>query len=55
MNRDENNNLCGDFDHACYKKAAYYTPVPVGVGPMTIAILVENTLTCADFFANKQK
>lgn len=55
MNRDENNNLCGDFDHACYKKAAYYTPVPGGVGPMTIAILVENTLTCADFFANKQK
>ena len=34
----------GDIDPACYKKAEYYTPVPGGVGPMTIASLLEQTV-----------
>ncbi len=47
MNR-ENGKLCGDvvFDEVS-KKASYITPVPGGVGPMTIAMLMKNTLTAA--------
>ena len=45
VNRDENNKLCGDVDSdACLSKVKYITPVPKGVGPMTIAMLLENTL-----------
>ena len=48
MNRDENGKLCGDVDFAeAEKKASYITPVPGGVGPMTIAMLMRNTLTAA--------
>ncbi len=48
MNRDENGKLCGDVDFAsCADKAGYITPVPGGVGPMTIAMLMKNTLTAA--------
>ncbi len=48
MNRDENNKLCGDVDFEdCKDKAGYITPVPGGVGPMTIAMLMQNTLTAA--------
>ena len=48
MNRDENGKLCGDVDYdACFDKAGYITPVPGGVGPMTIAMLMKNTLTAA--------
>jgi methylenetetrahydrofolate dehydrogenase (NADP+)/methenyltetrahydrofolate cyclohydrolase len=48
MNRLENGKLCGDvaFDEV-EKKASYITPVPGGVGPMTIAMLMQNTLTAA--------
>ena len=47
MNR-ENGKLCGDvvFDEVS-KKASFITPVPGGVGPMTIAMLMKNTLTAA--------
>ena len=46
MNRDENGKLCGDVDYENVKdKCSFITPVPGGVGPMTIAILMENTLT----------
>lgn len=45
MNRDENNKLCGDVDfESCQDKALAITPVPGGVGPMTIAMLLTNTL-----------
>ncbi|MGX8833391.1 bifunctional methylenetetrahydrofolate dehydrogenase/methenyltetrahydrofolate cyclohydrolase FolD [Amedibacillus sp. YH-ame6] len=45
INRDENNKMCGDVDFEDVKeKASYITPVPKGVGPMTIAMLMENTL-----------
>ncbi len=47
MNR-ENGKLCGDVDYeAVSKKTSYITPVPGGVGPMTIAMLMQNTLTAA--------
>ncbi|HCU59139.1 MAG TPA: bifunctional methylenetetrahydrofolate dehydrogenase/methenyltetrahydrofolate cyclohydrolase FolD [Alphaproteobacteria bacterium] len=43
--RDENGKLCGDVDFESVKEvASYITPVPGGVGPMTIAMLLENTL-----------
>ena len=45
MNRNEGR-LCGDVDFEAVKdKASYITPVPGGVGPMTIAMLMQNTLT----------
>ena len=48
MDRDENGKLCGDVDfEAVEKKASYITPVPGGVGPMTITMLLENTVTAA--------
>ena len=48
MNRDENGKLCGDVDFEdCKEKAGFITPVPGGVGPMTIAMLMQNTLTAA--------
>ena len=48
MNRDENNNLCGDVDFENVKeKTSYITPVPGGVGPMTITTLMQNTITAA--------
>lgn len=49
MDRDENGKLCGDVDFEEVKeKASFITPVPGGVGPMTIAMLMRNTLTAAD-------
>ncbi len=46
MDRDENGKLCGDVDfEGVREKASYITPVPGGVGPMTITELLKNTLT----------
>lgn len=54
MDRDENGKLCGDVDFdSCFEKASYITPVPGGVGPMTITMLMQNTLTAAENFGNK--
>ena len=36
--------LCGDFSSDCYVKSSYYTPVPGGVGPMTVAMLLESVV-----------
>ncbi len=48
MDRDENGKLCGDVDFdSVSQKAGAITPVPGGVGPMTIAMLMKNTLTAA--------
>ncbi len=48
MNRLENGKLCGDVEfETASKVASYITPVPGGVGPMTIAMLMQNTLTAA--------
>ncbi|MBO4338862.1 MAG: bifunctional methylenetetrahydrofolate dehydrogenase/methenyltetrahydrofolate cyclohydrolase FolD [Clostridia bacterium] len=48
INRDEQGKLCGDvcFDEV-EKKASFITPVPGGVGPMTVAMLMENTVRAA--------
>lgn len=48
MNRDENGKLCGDVDFAEVNEiAGSITPVPGGVGPMTIAMLMQNTVLAA--------
>jgi methylenetetrahydrofolate dehydrogenase (NADP+)/methenyltetrahydrofolate cyclohydrolase len=53
INRLEDGSLCGDVDYdACAEKAAWITPVPGGVGPMTVATLLENTLQAAELHAN---
>ena len=49
MNRNEEGKLCGDVDFAGVEQVAgYITPVPGGVGPMTITMLLVNTLEAAD-------
>jgi len=48
INRNAEGKLCGDADFEnVEKKASYITPVPGGVGPMTVAMLMENTVTAA--------
>jgi methylenetetrahydrofolate dehydrogenase (NADP+)/methenyltetrahydrofolate cyclohydrolase len=48
MNRDENSRkVLGDVDPGAMERAAYMTPVPGGVGPMTIAMVLQNTVTAA--------
>ncbi len=48
MNHDENGKLCGDVDFDnLLDKVSYITPVPGGVGPMTITMLLKNTVTAA--------
>jgi methylenetetrahydrofolate dehydrogenase (NADP+)/methenyltetrahydrofolate cyclohydrolase len=48
MNRDSNGKLCGDVDYAAVaEKAGFITPVPGGVGPMTRAVLMQNTIRAA--------
>lgn len=49
MNRDENGKLCGDVDTAAVMEVAgAITPVPGGVGPMTIAMLISNTVEAVE-------
>ena len=56
MNRLPDGKLCGDVDfEQASEKASYITPVPGGVGPMTIAMLMKNTLTAAKNMAAKGK
>ncbi|MHC5252457.1 bifunctional methylenetetrahydrofolate dehydrogenase/methenyltetrahydrofolate cyclohydrolase FolD [Listeria kieliensis] len=55
MDRDENNKLCGDVDYEdVFEQAGFITPVPGGVGPMTITMLLKNTLTAAKNLFAKQ-
>jgi methylenetetrahydrofolate dehydrogenase (NADP+)/methenyltetrahydrofolate cyclohydrolase len=50
VNRLENGKLAGDVDfNEVAPKASFITPVPGGVGPMTIAMLMKNTLDAAIF------
>ncbi len=54
MDRDENGKLCGDVDFEAVKEvASAITPVPGGVGPMTIAMLMQNTIFAAENKSNK--
>ena len=49
INRDENGKLCGDVDFENVEpKASFITPVPGGVRPMTVAMLMQNTVTAAE-------
>jgi methylenetetrahydrofolate dehydrogenase (NADP+)/methenyltetrahydrofolate cyclohydrolase len=49
MNRDDQGKLCGDVDFEGVKQVAgWITPVPGGVGPMTITMLLVNTLQAAE-------
>ena len=49
MNRNDEGKLCGDVDFAgCAEVAGYITPVPGGVGPMTITMLLVNTMEAAE-------
>lgn len=51
MNRSEDGKLCGDLDfEVAAQKASFITPVPGGVGPMTVATLMENTLYACENF-----
>ena len=53
MNRDDAGRLCGDVDFEAVRQVAgYITPVPGGVGPMTITMLLANTLISARRFAD---
>ena len=55
MNRNDEGKLCGDVDFAAVKEvASYITPVPGGVGPMTITMLLVNTLQAAEAVAKKK-
>jgi methylenetetrahydrofolate dehydrogenase (NADP+)/methenyltetrahydrofolate cyclohydrolase len=52
MNRNSEGKLCGDVDYAGVREVAgYITPVPGGVGPMTITMLLVNTLESAERLA----
>lgn len=56
MNRDENGKLCGDVDfEKAQRVASAITPVPGGVGPMTITMLLKNTLQSAEMACEKGK
>jgi methylenetetrahydrofolate dehydrogenase (NADP+)/methenyltetrahydrofolate cyclohydrolase len=53
INRLDDGSLCGDVDYDSAKEvASFITPVPGGVGPMTIATLLENTLQAASLHQN---
>lgn len=55
MNRDADGKLCGDVDAASVEPAAgWLTPVPGGVGPMTITMLMRNTVTAAKIQQRQQ-
>lgn len=45
---EENGQLCGDIDPNVYKKASYYTPVPGGIGPVTVVMLLQNLVSTHD-------
>ena len=56
INRTDNGKLVGDVDFAnVNQKCSYITPVPGGVGPMTIAMLLRNTLKAAKINAQERK
>ena len=48
MNRNAEGKLCGDVADGVNEVAGFLTPVPGGVGPMTIAMLLKNTVTSAN-------
>ena len=56
INRLESGKLVGDVDYKNAKESAsFITPVPGGVGPMTVASLIENTMLACEQFHTKKK
>ena len=56
INRDENGKLTGDVDFESAKKnASWITPVPGGVGPMTVSMLIKNTLLASELVLNSDQ
>ena len=54
INRNDDGRICGDVDYEAVSKiASYITPVPGGVGPMTRALLMKNTLEAAKVYNNE--
>jgi len=54
INRLDDGSLCGDVDfESAEKVASWITPVPGGVGPMTVATLLENTLQAAELHSSQ--
>ena len=49
INRDSDGKLCGDVERGAIDKVKYITPVPGGVGPMTVTMLIKNTLIAYKF------
>jgi methylenetetrahydrofolate dehydrogenase (NADP+)/methenyltetrahydrofolate cyclohydrolase len=47
QNRGPDGKLCGDVERAAAERASLITPVPGGVGPMTIAVLLDQTVDAA--------
>jgi methylenetetrahydrofolate dehydrogenase (NADP+)/methenyltetrahydrofolate cyclohydrolase len=55
MNRNAEGKLCGDVEYAVAReRAGHITPVPGGVGPMTVAMLLANTVTAAEWTAGSR-
>lgn len=48
----ENGKIYGDVEESVYDKVSYITPVPGGIGPMTVAMLLQNTIQC--YMINKK-
>ena len=48
INRDENGKMCGDINPEAYERSAAYTPVPGGIGPMTVAMLMNHVVLAAE-------
>jgi len=56
INRDENGKLTGDVDFESAKKnASWISPVPGGVGPMTVSMLIKNTLLASELVLNSDQ
>ncbi|QED23423.1 bifunctional 5,10-methylenetetrahydrofolate dehydrogenase/5,10-methenyltetrahydrofolate cyclohydrolase [Candidatus Deianiraea vastatrix] len=50
ISRDKDEKICGDIDPRCAEIASFMTPVPGGIGPMTIASLMKNLVNCVKYF-----
>ena len=48
INRDESGKMCGDINPEAYERASAYTPVPGGIGPMTVAMLMNHVVLAAE-------
>ncbi|MBE5925693.1 MAG: bifunctional 5,10-methylenetetrahydrofolate dehydrogenase/5,10-methenyltetrahydrofolate cyclohydrolase [Lachnospiraceae bacterium] len=54
INRDENGKMCGDINPDAYSRSSAYTPVPGGIGPMTVAVLLRHVILAKDIQEGKE-